>query len=185
MTAPEPYWADDRVSLHLGDCLEVLAAMEADSVDAIVTDPPYGLEFMGREWDSFKPSQARIRKRVDGRTNPADGKSVTVTPESYSAGLPYQSWCERWARECLRVLKPGGHMLAFGGTRTYHRLVSGIEDAGFEIRDSLHWIYGSGFPKSLDVSKAIDRTRRRDYVLAAVELGLDIPGNNLHDWTKA
>ena len=69
----------------------------------------------------------------------------------------FQEWCQLWASECLRVLKPGGHLLAFGGTRTYHRLACGIEDAGFEIRDSLHWIYGSGFPKSLDVSKAIDK----------------------------
>jgi site-specific DNA-methyltransferase (adenine-specific) len=69
----------------------------------------------------------------------------------------FQAWCEAWGKEALRVLKPGGHLLAFGGTRTYHRLTSGIEDAGFEIRDSLHWLYGSGFPKSLDVSKAIDK----------------------------
>ena len=146
------------VTLHHGDCLKVLAEMEAASVDAIITDPPYGLEFMGREWDSFKPPQARIRSRVDGRTNPAEGKSVTVTPESYWAGVPYQEWCEAWARECLRVLKPGGHMLAFGGTRTWHRLTCAVEDAGFEIRDSMHWIYAQGFPKSLDVSKAIDKT---------------------------
>jgi site-specific DNA-methyltransferase (adenine-specific) len=83
-------------------------------------------------------------------------------------GNVYQEWCEAWARECLRVLKPGGHMLAFGGTRTWHRLTCAIEDAGFEIRDSvadltghdapgLMWVYGSGFPKSLDVSKAIDK----------------------------
>jgi site-specific DNA-methyltransferase (adenine-specific) len=166
--SPEPYWADAQIALHLGDCVEVLTGMDAASVDAVVTDPPYGLEFMGREWDSFKPSQARIRSRADARTNPAEGKSVTVTPESYTAGQPFQLWCQRWATECLRVLKPGGHLLAFGGTRTYHRLACGIEDAGFEIRDSvadlsgydaagLMWIYGSGFPKSLDVSKAIDK----------------------------
>src|SRR5712664_47935 len=112
---------------YLGDCLKVMADMKPDSADAIVTDPPYALSFMGKDWDSF-----------------GNGKG-------------YQAWCEDWARECLRVLKPGGHMLAFGGTRTYHRLACAVEDAGFEIRDSLHWIYGSGFPKSLDVSKAIDK----------------------------
>lgn len=181
----DPYWSDGTCSLFVGDCLEVLAGMEAASVDAIVTDPPYGLEFMGREWDSFKPSQARVRTRTDGRTNPAEGKSVTVTPESYTAGQPFQRWCEQWARECLRILRPGGHLLAFGGTRTWHRLACAIEDAGFEIRDSMHWIYGSGFPKSLDVSTAIDKLGRRDYVLAAIDLGLSVPGNNLHDWTKA
>lgn len=106
--------------LH-SDCVEALRAMPEASVDAIVTDPPYELGFMGRRWDS--------------------------------SGIAYS--VDLW-REALRVLKPGGHLAAFGGTRTYHRMACAIEDAGFEIRDSLHWIYGSGFPKSLDVSKAID-----------------------------
>ena len=113
--------------LLVGDCVEQMKMLEADSVDAIVTDPPYGLEFMGKAWDGFG------------------------TP------LGFQTWTEQWAREAFRVLKPGGHLLAFGGTRMYHRLAAGIEDAGFEIRDTLMWLYGSGFPKSLDVSKAIDK----------------------------
>jgi hypothetical protein len=103
-----------------GDCLEVLPTVGDGSVDAIVTDPPYGLGFMGKQWDDLPPGV-------------------------------------KWARECLRVLKPGGHLLAFGGTRTYHRLACAIEDAGFEVRDCLAWLYGSGFPKSRDVSKAIDK----------------------------
>lgn len=94
--------------------------MSENSVDAIVTDPPYGLSFMGKRWDYDVPS------------------------------------VEIWA-ECLRVLKPGGHLLAFAGTRTQHRMAVRIEDAGFEIRDMIAWVYGSGFPKSLDVSKAIDK----------------------------
>jgi DNA modification methylase len=122
-----PYLDDGDVRLYLGDCVEVMAAMPAESVDAVVCDPPYGLEFMGKEWD-----------RAD-------------SPDAFAA------WCETWAREALRVLKPGGHLLAFGGTRTFHRLTCGIEDAGFEVRDCLSWLYGSGFPKSLDVSKAIDK----------------------------
>ncbi len=101
-----------------GDCLEVMAGLPENSLDACVTDPPYGLSFMGKSWDHAVP------------------------------GPDY------W-REVLRVLKPGAHLLAFGGTRTNHRMVCAIEDAGFEIRDSLQWIFGSGFPKSLDVSKAI------------------------------
>jgi len=113
--------------LLVGDCVEQMKTLEANSVDAIVTDPPYGLEFMGKAWDGFG------------------------TP------LGFQTWSEQWAREAFRVLKPGGHLLAFGGTRMYHRLAAGIEDAGFEIRDTLMWLYGSGFPKSLDVSKAIDK----------------------------
>lgn len=138
-----------------GDCVELMQKMDAESVDAVVCDPPYGLEFMGREWDSFKPANAKIRTRTDLRTNGTE-KSVVSTPEAYKAGSPFQAWCEAWATEALRVLKPGGHLLAFGGTRTYHRLAAGIEDAGFQIRDTIAWIFGSGFPKSLDVSKAID-----------------------------
>jgi DNA modification methylase len=98
-------------TIHHGDCLDVLRAMDGDSVDSIVTDPPYGLSFMGKRWDYDVPS------------------------------------AEIWA-ECLRVLKPGGHMLAFAGTRTQHRMAVRIEDAGFEIRDLIAWVYGSGFPKS-------------------------------------
>ena len=108
------------MKLYLGDCLEVLRTMPDCSVDSIVTDPPYGLSFMGKKWDYDVPS------------------------------------VEVWA-ECLRVLKPGGHLLAFAGTRTQHRMAVRIEDARFEIRDMIAWVYGSGFPKSLDVSKAIDK----------------------------
>lgn len=110
----------NQFTLHLGDCLTTLRGMADNSVDAVVTDPPYGLSFMGKKWDYDVPG-------VDVWT------------------------------ECLRVLKPGGHLLAFAGTRTQHRMAVRIEDAGFEIRDMLAWVYGSGFPKSLDVSKAIDK----------------------------
>lgn len=107
--------------LH-GNNLDILPTLADCSVDSIVTDPPYELGFMGKQWDA--------------------------------TGIAYN--VELW-RECLRVLKPGGHLLAFGGTRTYHRMAVAIEDAGFEIRDSIHWVYGSGFPKSLDISKAINK----------------------------
>jgi DNA modification methylase len=106
----------------LGDCRDVLRTLADNSVDSVVTDPPYELGFMGKSWDS--------------------------------TGIAYDVTV--W-QECLRVLKPGGHILAFGGSRTWHRLAVAVEDAGFEIRDSIAWIYGSGFPKSLDVSKAIDK----------------------------
>jgi site-specific DNA-methyltransferase (adenine-specific) len=105
-----------------GDCREALKHLPDNSVDSVVTDPPYELGFMGKSWDS--------------------------------SGIAYDPAV--WA-ECLRVLKPGGHILAFGGSRTWHRLAVAVEDAGFELRDSIAWIYGSGFPKSLDVSKAIDK----------------------------
>ena len=105
-----------------GDCREQLKLLPDESVDSIVTDPPYELGFMGKSWDA--------------------------------SGIAYN--VDVW-RECLRVLKPGGHLLAFGGSRTYHRLACAVEDAGFDIRDQIMWVYGSGFPKSLDVGKAIDK----------------------------
>ena len=147
-------WLDDGdVCLYLGDCIEVMAAMPAESVDAVVCDPPYGLEFMGKEWDApWKDSRACI-----GRGGDVRGKQAPVLPQAYVAGSRFSEWTEAWATEALRILKPGGHLLAFGGTRTFHRLTCGLEDAGFEIRDCLSWLYGSGFPKSLDVSKAIDK----------------------------
>ena len=109
-----------RTEILCGDNMPILREMADNSVDAIVTDPPYGLSFMGKRWDYDVPS------------------------------------VELWA-ECLRVLKPGGHLLAFAGTRTQHRMAVRIEDAGFEIRDMIAWVYGSGFPKSLDIGKAIDK----------------------------
>jgi site-specific DNA-methyltransferase (adenine-specific) len=91
-----------------------------------------------------------------GHTTSAGPYLAARVDSTRVAGKPFQDWCELWARECLRVLKPGGHMLAFGGSRTWHRLASAVEDSGFEIRDSIAWLYGSGFPKSLDVAKALD-----------------------------
>lgn len=109
--------------LYLGNCLEVMKDIPNNSIDSVVTDPPYGLKFMGNKWDYDVPA-------------------VDV-----------------W-KAALRILKPGGHLLSFGGARTYHRMVVNIEDAGFEIRDQIMWIYGTGFPKSLDISKAIDKVAK-------------------------
>jgi site-specific DNA-methyltransferase (adenine-specific) len=125
-------------TIHNGNCIEVMRTMADNSVDSIVTDPPYELGFMGKSWDST-------------------GIAFTV---------------EVWT-EALRVLKPGGHLLAFSGSRTYHRMAVAIEDAGFQIRDQIMWLYGSGFPKSMDVSKAIDNkagSKRADRVI--VEAGV-------------
>jgi len=108
------------MKIRLGDCLEEMRTMEDNSVDSIVTDPPYGLSFMGKKWDYDVPS------------------------------------VEIW-KECLRVLKPGGYLLSFAGTRTQHRMCCNIEDAGFEIRDMIAWVYGSGFPKSHNIGKAVDK----------------------------
>lgn len=119
---------EDSLMIH-GDCIEEMKKMDENSVDSIVTDPPYNFDggFMGKEWDNFgKPKQ-------------------------------YQKWCEKWAKECLRVLKPGGHILAFSGTHSFHRLAVGLEDAGFNIKTTILWLYGQGFPKSTDISKQIDK----------------------------
>ena len=153
----EPWHHDDRTTIYHGDCIEVLRALPDASVDSVVTDPPYGLGFMGREWDkaaalaSVPPSGQHLDSPL-ARMQTGKGPAAVAFD-----GAAFQSWCQLWAAECLRVLKPGGHLLAFGGTRTWHRLACAIEDAGFEVRDSIAWLYGSGFPKSLDVSKAIDK----------------------------
>jgi DNA modification methylase len=164
-----PYLDDGDVLLYAGDCVEVMRGLPEASVDAVVTDPPYGLEFMGKEWDRFDrrgPSSFEnlgVQDERGRRSRDPNGTSTryldkprwsTMGP---SAARAFGAWCETWATEALRVLKPGGYLLAFGGTRTYHRLACAIEDAGFEVRDCLVWLYGSGFPKSLDVSKAIDK----------------------------
>lgn len=142
-----------------GDCVERMREMAAESVDAVVTDPPYGLEFMGKDWDRLG-GPPRMVGQVTSNSRPvSDAKGAHDRGYAQIAGMQHQAqaWHETWAREALRVLKPGGHLLAFGGTRMYHRLACAIEDAGFEIRDCLMWLYGSGFPKSLNVSKAIDK----------------------------
>jgi len=114
-----------KTKLMLGDNIESLKKLPENSVDSIVTDPPYGLSFMGKKWDHDVPS------------------------------------VDFW-KEVYRVLKPGGHVLSFGGTRTYHRMVVNIEDAGFEIRDQIMWLYGSGFPKSHNIGKAVDKLQGND-----------------------
>ena len=151
MLAPNPAPPETKPLLLHGDCLALLPKFPADSVDAVVTDPPYGLEFMGKDWDGAAGFRRSLNEADVGRSN-AFGRTSARAPE-YRAGHLFQAWCEAWARECLRVLKPGGHLLAFGGSRTYHRLACAIEDAGFEIRDQVQWIYGSGFPKANTVLK--------------------------------
>jgi len=161
----DAWYQDARSTIYNGDCLEVLRALPDASVDAVVTDPPYGLEFMGKEWDApWKCSGDVVvdPANVGGFQDGNGGNPYSRSRIRYGTGDGFQQWCELWAVECLRVLKPGGHLLAFGGTRTWHRLACAIEDAGFEVRDCLMWLYGSGFPKSLDVSKAMDKNNKDD-----------------------
>ena len=132
------------------DCLDALRTMPENSVDSIVTDPPYGLEFMGKECDGADGFRRSLNAADTGRDN-MFGRQSKRGPE-YRAGTAFQEFMQAFATEALRVLKPGGHLLAFGGSRTYHRLACAIEDAGFEVRDSIMWLYGSGFPKSRNLS---------------------------------
>src|SRR5215831_7645247 len=136
------------IRLYGGDCLAVLPRLPAASIDSCVTDPPYHLTSIVKRFGN--PDSAPVRRNAAYKRHSTgfmgkvwDGGDVAFRPETW--------------REVYRVLKPGGHLLAFGGTRTYHRMVVAVEDAGFEIRDTIMWLYGSGFPKSHDVSKGIDR----------------------------
>jgi len=206
--------------LH-GDCVKLMREMPENSVDSIVTDPPYGLEFMGKDWDApwkkrgDNPASAKFSK---GGFESGNGYANRDTP-SYgrawsnnrcvkcghiaSGGSPckcdnpewvvergdtaapmraFQEWFTEVAVEALRVLKPGGHLLSFGGTRTYHRMACAIEDAGFEIRDSIHWVYGSGFPKSLNVSKAIDKSAGAEREVVGRKKGVVSNGQGRYNW---
>lgn len=116
----------DGITLHQGDCRDIMRTLPADHFDAVITDPPYGIAFRGEKWD-------------------------TATPRGF------QAWAQSWGEEALRVLKPGGYLLAFGAPRTYHRLTSGLEDAGFEVRDTMAWIRADSKPAGTDLSSAFDR----------------------------
>ena len=143
----EPYVSEDCYQLYHGNCLDVLREMPDNSIDAICTDPPYGINFMGKKWDYDVPG------------------------------------VEIW-KECLRVLKPGGHLLSFAGTRTQHRMAVNIEDAGFEIRDMIAWVYGSGFPKSADVSKHIDAAERKKWLDVSKALDNLVIATIIESWKK-
>ena len=136
----DPYYQHDNLRLYHGDCREVLAALPESSVDFVVTDPPYSLHFMEKEWDKAIPGP------------------------------------EYW-RAIARVCKPGALLLAFGGTRTYHRLVGAIDDAGWEIRDCLMWLYGQGMPKCGDIGKLIDKSKGANREVVGTKLGR--PGYSL------
>jgi site-specific DNA-methyltransferase (adenine-specific) len=142
------YAEKEQYKLYQGSMLDMLEIIEPNSIDSIVTDPPYELGFMGKSWDN--------------------------------TGIAFQK--ETW-QKCYEVLKPGGYLLAFGGSRTFHRIACAIEDAGFEIRDTIMWLYGSGFPKSLDISKAIDKkfNAKREVIGTKEKLeSYQYKGNNVY-----
>ena len=124
----ELYSSNKNYKLYHGNMLDMLETIQPNTIDSIITDPPYELNFMNKGWDN--------------------------------SGIAFQK--DTW-QKCYEVLKPGGYLLAFGGSRTFHRIACAIEDAGFEIRDTIMWLYGSGFPKSMDISKQIDKRPNRSY----------------------
>lgn len=163
-------WPEDFIDqIICGDCLEVMKGFPNDCIDTIITDPPYGLEFMGKDWDKLD------NKHKEGEWIPCetcDGKGIVIEGNIEMACLDclgggyelnpkrhdfMQRWHYNWAIEALRIAKPGATLLCFGGTRTYHRLACAIEDAGWILKDCIMWIYGSGFPKASDISKQLDK----------------------------
>jgi len=159
------------ITLRLGDSFEVLRELPEGSVGAVVCDPPYGLEFMWKAWDKLDNEASSLQGIVDpvewnqGESNPYSRSRIRMGGAAYGtaagqAGRAMQEWHRGWLRACYRVLQPGGIIKAFSATRTFHRLAAAMEDAGFLLppEHSLEaWGYGSGFPKYLNTSKAIDK----------------------------
>lgn len=147
----------ETVAYH-GDCIETMDTLIAlgVQVDSIVTDPPYGLQFMGKEWDKlWRNKTAADQQYVEDNAGTLTSRARKLPDYAATDQRQMQLWHEEWAKRALQLLKPGGYLLAFSGSRTYHRMACAIEDAGFEIRDMLSWNYGVGFPKSHDVVKKL------------------------------
>ncbi len=173
---------DGRVTLHSGDCLDVLATLPEASVDSVVCDPPYHLTSVVKRFGAEDAAACKV-----GKTGAYARASAGFMGKKWDGGdVAFR--VETW-EAVLRVLKPGGHLVAFGGTRTYHRLACAIEDSGFECRDAIMWHYGSGFPKSHDVSKGIDRAAgaEREKIAIGAAVKRMIPGadqNGEGSWIK-
>lgn len=167
-----------KYRIYCEDNLKVLSKLKDNCIDSIVTDPPYGLNFMEKKWDAPWNSAAKKSKRTHtygdqwknakcrlcGNFSSKDPLCKCEEPDwivenktNSASMIAYQQWATVWAEELLRVAKPGAHILVFGGTRTFHRITSALEDAGWEVRDTMMWAYGQGFPKNRDISKDIDK----------------------------
>jgi site-specific DNA-methyltransferase (adenine-specific) len=162
-------------TLHAGDCIEVMKTLPANSVDSVVTDPPYGIRFMGKAWDGADIEKRFQNDGADDEERQRNGRAAAAGKYDLApaAMRAFQIFSEEWAREAFRVLKPGGHLLSFSSPRTFHRMACGIEDAGFEIRDQIMWVFGSGFPKSMNVAKAIESGTGRPKDIRRMQMGDD------------
>lgn len=139
---PAPVISEARATVYLGDAVDLLPLLPESSIDALVTDPPYGLSFNGHSWDDASGFRECL---------PHLDTSAMSAPEVF------EEWCTAWAAGALHALKPGAYVAAFGGARTWHRMVRGLENAGFEIRDQIAWLHTTGMPKSMDLAHAIDK----------------------------
>lgn len=143
-----------------GDCLEVLKTLPADSVDLVATDPPYGLSFMGKDWDTFKATKIAKSQVVN--------LGVGMRRSTKKENTEYQIWVEAWASECLRVMKPGAFLFYCQTPRQdlLHRAIAGLEDAGLDVGyTSIYWTYASGFPKAMNIGKAVDKRNGRERIV--------------------
>lgn len=163
-------WTEKRIPVeHMnnsllvnGDSLKRLRDFPYESIDSVVIDGPYGIGFMGKEWDNFNPKSIQSSKYQDGVNHHLQsGRSSSMIAGKYDVtrmgAVKFQEWCYQWAKELIHVMKPGACLVSFCSPRMYHRMATAIEDAGFEIRDQIQYLFGSGFPKSHDISKAIDK----------------------------
>jgi len=157
---PVPIVLPEELEMRLGDCLQILPQMQENSIDAVLIDPPYGVGPKGKEDDNFKPSHIEKYKLVENAYFVGDRSAALkagLYDKSYEGGKRYQQKCEEWGRELLRVVKPGGHILCSCSAQMYARMACGLEDAGWERRNVLLWLFGTGFPTSNAVSQKIDR----------------------------
>jgi DNA modification methylase len=183
MGAVEKYeLANGRVTLFGGDCRDAFRELADASIDSVVTDPPYALVSIQKRFG--KPGSAAAKHGADGLYARASAGFMGKQWDTGEVAFAVEFWAE-----VLRVLKPGGHVVAFSGTRTYHRMAVAIEDAGFEIRDQLAWAYGSGFPKSHDVSKGIDKAagakREKVRIKHSSQALMTKDGQNDRPWQEA
>ena len=165
------------INVLYGDMLEILPTLEENSFDSCVTDPPYHLQSIVKRFKKVEPEHTKTGQDIANRSTPIARLARGFMGKEWDGGdIAFRP--ETWA-EVYRVLKPGAFLVAFSGTRTYHRIACAIEDAGFEVRDQLAWVYGSGFPKSHDISKAIDKMMGCERVILSETPTFGIGGNGI------